>query len=269
MQRRFRRPALATAVALTALAAMSTGTEAASPLDGDAVVLTAADGAEVGQAVEQTFTMVLEMSAAGEEVTIALEFVAEAEIVAVAADGGYTVQQMITALSNPGNDPTGQTVVDQMQPMIGVAMLQEIAADGTPGEVEFIDDAPADAVAAFEELGTSISGSPLDFPDTPVAVGDTWSNDVVTETEGVELAVTYDYELVALDDETFTVSVSYATDMDQMGVTGTTSGEGTMIGVRGQPLLIDSTIVSTTEASGGGMTFDQRVDISLDAEPLS
>lgn len=264
MLRALRLPAAAATLTLVGLAG-TTVAHADSTSEGE--ILNPTEGAEVGQTAVQTITMDMEVSGDGQSLSMTIEMSADAEIIEVTEDGGYTMQQVITSIEQTAGDAAGQAGVDQMQPLVGVTMTQEIGADGTPGDVELAEGSPAEAAMLLEQFGTSISGSPLAFPEEAVAVGDDWENEVTTETGGVELTVVYHYELLELDDEAFTVAVEYSTDIDEAGATGTTSGEGTITGVRGQPLLIDSDIDTTTSVEGGGVELSQDINLTLDAEP--
>ncbi len=60
----------------------------------------------------------------------------------------------------------------------------------------------------------------------------------------------------------------YTTDVDQSGVTGTTSASGSITASRLNPLLIDGETVSVTELESDGMSPVQGLDVGLASEPL-
>lgn len=288
MLRRLRTPALTAALALTALAGWSgdaaagtkdtgttesteTGKDTGSDDDSsaDGAVLRATDGAEVGQAVTQELEMSMEMSAGGDAIEVELLMTVDVEIVAVDEDGGYRTETVINSIEHLGGDPEGEQIIDTLDPLIGIPMTMQIGADGQQGSVELADDAPPQARVLIEQFGASLSGPPIAFPDEPVAVGDEWSQEVDVSNAGVSLPIEMNFELVGLDDESYTIDIDYVSDIDQMGVTGELTATGTVTGSRTNPLLLDSEMSSDTEISGDGMTLSQRMDVVADAEPAA
>lgn len=283
MLRRLRLPALTTVLALTTLAACGGNEASAGPDDtddtdatddtgaaaGEAVLLGATDGAEVGQAVEQDLTMTMTMSGEGEEFEIVLGMTTQVEIVSVEDDGGYRTESVIISVEQRGGDSEAGQVVEQLEPITDVAMTVDVAADGQPGAVEFADDAPPEAQALMSQFGASITGPPISFPDEPVAVGDEWSEEVEISSSGMSLPLEMNYELVALDDESYTIEVDYGGDLDQSGVTGEISASGTITGSRSNPLLLDSEVESVSEVEGDGMSLSQRFDVVVESEPAA
>ena len=101
-----------------------------------------------------------------------------------------------------------------------------------------------------------------------MTVGDEWSGEITTGNAGMSVTLDVDYTLVALDDESYTVDFEYETDVDEAGVTGTTSASGTITTNRGNPLLVDGDTVSTTELDSGGMTLVQGLDLVMTSESI-
>lgn len=208
------------------------------------------------------------------EFELAVRLALETEIVAVDEDGGFDTEQVVTAIEEVSGNTAESTaestaVIEALRVLEGETLSVTIGPDGQPGPIELADDASPEVREMVEQFGSSFGAPPLSFPDEPIAVGDEWTDDLTVTNGGLEAVFDYTYRLTALDDETYTVEFVSEAEFDQAGATGETTITGSVTGVRGNPLLFDSSAESITEVSGSGLTSVQRMAIEVDAEPRS
>ena len=85
--------------------------------------------------------------------------------------------------------------------------------------------------ACVEQLSSTQSQAAVVFPAEPVGPGASWSADLVTVNEGVEVPVTYHYTLTAVSGGRYsidaTLDAEFEVDQGGVAVTGTMTGAGT------------------------------------------
>lgn len=231
---------------------------------------------ELGHTATQTGRFTTEMSGSmlgGQSITVDFEMAMTTEVVEVDEDGGGTLQ--ITFDSTEVLDaPTGADF-STLDDLVGVSYSQEFDADGELGDVELIDEgALTDAQReAFDEFGAQAQAASVAFPEEAVAVGATWSEETEIESEGIEIPMTFEYELVALDAETYTLEMTASSDFSDeiqgTDVDGDVLATGTVIGRRDNPLAISVTQnqAITMDADGEG-SLELLIDLTLEADGL-
>ena len=101
--------------------------------------------------------------------------------------------------------------------------------------------------------------------------GATWSADIVTENQGIEVPVTYHYTLTEVSDGRFTIQTTLDSDFDveQDGIVGTgnMSGSGTSSGAVDNPLDAAASFTMAldmvSDIDGEDMTMTFNVDIEV------
>ena len=172
--------------------------------------------------------------------------------------------------------PKGSTS-SAFEGIVGVRYRQSFGADGTAGEIELVneDELTPEQIAAFEQFGSSInSAAALAFPGEPVGEGAQWVSTTEIASQGIEVEVDYEYELVELDGSDYVLDITYEeeldTEIDQGGqtgeLTGTVNGTGSVRGSADNPLLTNTELNQgfdfSVEADG------QTVDVQMNIEVL-
>lgn len=237
---------------------------------------------EVGQRAAGTIdidtTVALDGGGTNEDVAIGVRLAYDAEIVEAEESGAYVSELTITDASIDGAD-SGEVDLD-VASLVGVTLRQRFAADGTGGDVELANEPELTEAqrTAFDAFAGELTASTVAYPAEPVGVGATWRTTVRVEREGFELPINYDYELVELEGDEYTIEVRYDQDIDDeieadgqsAAVSGTLSGGGTVNGSASNPLLTTSSLTQdldmTIDADGQSldMGMDIRVEIGVD-----
>ena len=107
------------------------------------------------------------------------------------------------------------------------------------------------------------------YPDEPIGPGATWSADIVTENQGIEVPVTYHYTLTEVRDGRFTIQTTLDSDFDveQDGIVGTGhQASGTSSGAE-NPLDAAASFTMAldmvSDIDGEDMTMTFNVDIEV------
>ncbi len=210
----------------------------------------------------------------GEDVTIGIVLGYDAEIVE-ADDAGYVSETTITD-AELVEAPEGVDL-STFEAIIGVQYRQTFGADGTAGEIELVneDELTAEQITAFEQFGSSInSAAALAFPAEPVGEGAQWISTTAIASQGIEVEVDYEYELLEVDGSNYVLDITYDEDLDteieqggQTGqLTGTVDGTGSVQGSADNPLLTTTELTQgfdfTVEADG------QTIDVQMNIEVL-
>ena len=155
--------------------------------------------ARVGQVAESTTALDMRAALGGAmstEVAVGMEIAMTSEVTEVAVDGGYVTLTTLHRV-DVTDLPAGADEADV--PCVGVTGLQieqRFDAAGNPVSTESVGKGlgPAET-ACVEQLSSTQSQSAVVFPNEPVGPGASWSAELVTVNEGVEVPVTYHYTL--------------------------------------------------------------------------
>ncbi len=155
--------------------------------------------------------------------------------------------------------------------MIGLTYSESYDAAGLAGSRELVNDEELsdDQRQAFEDMLEQSQSVAFEFPEAPVAVGATWTSDTTISSNGLEFPTTYHFELVALDDESFVIDVTYDspvdTDVDGMNITGRISGSGSITGAVDNPLELAYQIEqdANISAEDEGDSIDMQMTITF------
>lgn len=277
-----RRAAIGTVVSglgLVALAAGTAGATSSEPPPSGADAAAATDeiqfpiAYEVGQSATQTGRFATEMGGSmlgGESLTVDFELAMTTEVTEVDEDGSGVMR--ITFDSTEVVEAPSGADLSTLDDLVGVSYEQEFDADGALGDVELVDEDQLtdDQRDAFEEFGAQAQAATVTFPEEAVSVGATWSEDTEIESEGIEIPMTFEYELVALDAETYTLEMTASSDfsdeIDGVDVDGDVLATGTVVGRRDNPLAI-SVVQNqdiTMDADGQG-SLNLTIDLSLES----
>lgn len=278
-----RRAATGTVVCGLAVAAGGAGAAGAAssePPVGSGAAAAAADeiqfpiAYEVGQTTTQTGRFSTEMGGSllgGQSLTVDFEMALSSEVTEVDEDGGGVMQ--ITFDSTEVLEAPAGADLSTLDDLVGVTYTQEFDADGELGDIELVDeDELTDGQRdAFEEFGSQAQAASVTFPDEAVAVGATWSEETEIESEGIEIPMTFEYELVALDAEIYTLEMTATSDfsdeIDGTDVEGEVLATGTVVGRRDNPLamsVVQNQQISM-DADGQG-NLDLTIELSLEAD---
>jgi hypothetical protein len=153
--------------------------------------------------------------------------------------------------------------------------------DGTSDDTELVDEGSlTDAQReAYEQFGSQVESTAFDYPDEPIGVGATWTSVSTVQQQGFDLAVTYHYELTALEGDAYTIEISYDEDIDdtvssdgvQADVTGTLRGGGTTAGTIGNPLAVETSIEQNLEmdVEADGDSLAMSMDVTVAVAPVA
>ena len=234
---------------------------------------------EVGQSASMsaTFDASIDVSGGGIDETVAFAFRLDltATVAEVTDDGGSVVNSTIDG-AEWIEQPEG-IADDLIGDLVGLTYAETYDASGSPQSRELINDEglSAEERQAAEELITQSESVAFGFPAEPVAVGATWTSEATVNSNGVEIPATYQYELVRLDDESFTIEVTYDSPVDtEVGgadVSGRISGSGTITGATDNPLELAYEFVqdATISAQQDGQAIDMQMSITFDNEITS
>jgi Family of unknown function (DUF6263) len=238
--------------------------------------------AVVGQTAQTTLVLVMDLSvdAGGmsTEVGIGLEMAMTSEVTELTDDGGYVA---VTTLDNVEITDLPEGADESGVPCIGVAGVQleqtfDAAGNAVSAEAVGGDLGPAEA-ACVEQLTSTQSQATIVFPSEPIGPGASWSADLVTENQGIEIPVTYHYALTDVSDGRYTIEASLDSDfeVEQDGISGTgnMSGSGSTTGAVDNPLDVSTSfdvaldMVSSLEDGDMSMTVDMDIDVLSEVPP--
>jgi hypothetical protein len=134
------------------------------------------------------------------------------------------------------------------------------------------DELTEEQRAAAEEMFGSTETATFAFPGESVGVGARWTDEQSIPSGGIEAPVVYEYELVELTDETYTIEVTIDSEFDEevegADLAGAFTGGGTLSGERDNPLALSGTIELSgdfdIEADGESATMEMEVIVELD-----
>jgi len=236
--------------------------------------------AAVGQTGSSSATVGIVLSVDGsgvdQDVPVTLRLDYDAEVVEADA-GGYTVENTFTG-AEVLDGPDGADL-SAVEDLVGVRYRETFNPDGTSGDNELVDEGSlTDAQReAYEQFGSQVETASFDYPDEPVGVGATWTSVSTIAQQGFDLAVTYHYELTALEGDDYTIEISYDEDIDdtvtsdgvEADVTGTLQGGGTTVGRVGEPLAVDTSIEQhlDMDVDADGESISMTMDVTVAVAP--
>jgi hypothetical protein len=242
--------------------------------EGDSIVLPVPY--QVGQSASttNTFDTTIDLSGGGmdENVTLAFQLDLTSMVTAVDDDGGSVVDSTIEGLEWI-EQPDGFDV-GAAEDLVGVMYSETYDSSGAATSRELID---ADALTAeqrqaADEFLMQAESVAFGFPGGPVAPGATWTSDTSVNSSGVELPVTYHYELVSLDAGSYTIEVTYDsqvdTSVDGTDLAGEISGRGTITGAVDNPLALSFSFEQDVDISAGdgGQSLDMQMALAIESE---
>lgn len=191
---------------------------------------------QVGQQGRNEIGVLIGISVDGESVKVGFDATADAEITAVTPDGGYTAHTTIVEMklsdASEGVD-AGDFGLDSL---VGLQYDQDFSPSGAVENSNIVDleSMDADTAALAEEFVVSSQTVVISYPGEPVGVGAKWSSEVMVEGDGFSVPVTYEFEITDITDGRFSMTLTYAADIDEdvqgASVTGTLTGGGTVTG---------------------------------------
>ena len=275
---------LLVAAAMFAAAAAAPAAVSAGGEDGDVDVVLEDAGdqanaitlpapARVGQVAESTTALDMRAALGGAmstEVAVGMEIAMTSEVTEVAADGGYVALTTLHRV-DVTDLPDGADEADV--PCVGVTGLQieqRFDASGNAVSTEPVGELGPAETACVEQLSSTQSQAAVVFPSESVGPGASWSADLVTVNEGVEVPVTYHYTLTDVGDGRYSIDVTLDAEfeVDEGGVTasGTMTGSGTIAGASDNPLVTSSSFDIAMEMASDVEDFSMDLDISIDLQ---
>ena len=198
--------------------------------------------AEVGSQGAASADVDMTVTVDGREAPIHLRLDYEGAVVAADADG-FTMESTFTdaaVLDAPEGADSDE--LDSVSDIVGVTYRQRFDTDGGAGEAELVDGDQVTSAqrAAYESFGKELDSAAFSYPQEPVGEGAKWSSVATLRSQGLEVEVTYHYELTELDGKDYTVEIAYDQDIDTTlegaDVTGTITGGGTSGATIGDPM---------------------------------
>lgn len=182
-------------------------------------------------------------------VTVAIGY--KSEVVSLTDDGGAVVEsEYVSAETVEAPDGVDTGAIGDL---VGVRYRETYAADGSVVSTALVDEDSLSDVqrsAANDMIGQA-STSTITFPSGPVGVGATWSSDSTLRSQGIDIVVIDRYELVAVDDGIYTITVDYGAPIDDTlegdDVTGSISATGTIRGDLENPLAVTSALTQLVD----------------------
>jgi hypothetical protein len=229
--------------------------------------------ASVGDTGSGSATVNVDVTGFGEDVSLGVVMRYDAEIVE-ADDDGYVSETTITEAEVL--DAPADADLSTFEGIVGVTFNQSFSNDGRPGEIMLAneDELTDEQIEAFEQFGSSInSAAALAFPTEPVGVGARWTSTTSIESQGIEFAVDYQYELTEVNGSDYVLALTYDEDLDteveQGGqtaqLTGTITGTGSVDGST-EDLLSNSTeLVQDLDFTidAGSESLDVQVNVEV------
>ena len=232
--------------------------------------------AAVGQTGQSTIAMNMDLGLEGGGMSTAfgvgLEMSMTTEVTEVLADGGYVAHTTLDSVEVSDLPEDSEEAEFPCVGMTGIELEQSFDAAGNSTSMEPVGSGLGSAESTcIEQLSSTQSQATVVYPDEPIGPGATWSADIVTENQGIEVPVTYHYTLTEVRDGRFTIQTTLDSDFDveQDGIVGTgnMSGSGTSSGAVDNPL--DSAASFTmaldmvSDIDGEDMTMTFNVDIEV------
>jgi hypothetical protein len=197
-----------------------------------------------------------------------MEIAMTSEVTEVAADGGYVALTTLHRVEVT-DLPDGADQADV--PCVGVTGLQieqRFDASGNAVSTEPVGELGSAEAACVEQLSSTQSQAAVVFPSEPVGPGASWSADLVTVNEGVEVPVTYRYTLTDVSGGRYSIDATLDAqfEVEEGGVTasGTMTGSGTIAGAVDNPLVTSSSFDIAMEMASDVEDFSMNLDISID-----
>lgn len=284
----FRRVATGTAAAGLALVGLAAAPAAASsepPADGaDATAAPSTDeiqfpiAYEVGQSAVQRGTFTTEMGGSalgGRSISLAFSMDMSSTVTEVDDDGGGVME--ITFDGVELIDAPAGAELDTIEHLVGLTYIQEFEADGELGDLELVDEdeLTPEQLAAADQFGSQVQSAAVVYPEEAVTVGSSWTDETEIEAEGVTVPITFEYELVALDAETYTLEMTaestFSDRLQGTDVDGEILASGTVVGSRTNALAVSVEMAQdmSMEAEGQGtITLDLGVLLETDGIEL-
>lgn len=274
------RLALASALVGASVASLTGSVAASGNDDPDAVVESVGDPASaidippaavVGGTATTTTTIDVAIGPAGSDVRFQVLLTASIEIDDVASDGGYTATGTfadVTLTSAGAPASAGDFAL-----LAGTAYRQTFGADGAMLDAELIDPETSASAQrrAFESVIENLQGARTVYPSEPVGVGARWRVEQRVSGDSFPVTAVYHYELTAIEDGRYSISVSYSetfeTVVEGVAAAGTVSGLGSINGSVDDPLDVSYTLGQSTTTSAGGNTFDVAVTVTIESVP--
>lgn len=208
---------------------------------------------------------VIQTTVDGGEVT--LQLATSSYVANVAADGSYTARSTINAVAVTNAPASADVASWGLDDLEGSTFDRAYAASGAPLT------APSRSVSAQSLILDSVSMVSLGFPETPVAVGDSWTAAGRISSHGMTFDITYQCRLATVTDGAYSVDVSYtegfSAAVDGATTEGTISGTGTLSGSLANPLLLwgglNQTIDGVRTDGNSATTLRQDTSIQLQA----
>jgi hypothetical protein len=229
--------------------------------------------AEVGQVADSTTALDLRVALGGAmsmEVAFGMEIAMTSEVTEVAADGGYVAVTTLHGV-DVADMPDGADEADV--PCVGVTGLQleqRFDSSGNAVSTEPVGELGLAETLCVEQLSSTQSQAAVVFPGEPVGPGASWSADLVTVNEGIEVPVTYHYTLTDVSDGRYSIDATLAAEfeVDEGGVTaaGTMTGSGTLTGAIDNPLVTSTSFDIAMEMASDAEDFSMDFDISIDVQ---
>lgn len=276
--------AVAVLAGATVLAGCSGGDDEATVVPGTVVVDDTGSGETytlpaayaVGQTamIEGEFTSSVAVSGpTSDEYSITVNVEYRSEVVELTDDGGAVVESEYLSAGVVASDDGVDTAA--FEDLVGIRYRETYAADGSVTATELVDeDSLSDAQqSAAEDLIGQASTSTITFPAEPVGVGATWTSDSTLRSQGVDVVVVDHYELVAVDDGIYTISMDYGAPIDDSlggeDVTGSITASGTIRGDLDNPLAVTARLQQVVEMSVEDEgTLEMTVGVSTRADGI-
>jgi len=201
----------------------------------------------------------------------AVRLVSSVGIDDVAPDGGYAATSAFDqVLFTSGADRIDPAAFDVL---MGMTFRQTFAGNGRLTAVEPVGPvAPTnEQLLAFSAVTGNLQGSQAIYPDDAVGVGARWTVEQAVSGESFPVAADYHYELTAIEDGRYTVSVSYTSEFDTVvdgvATAGTVSGLGSINGAVDDPLDVSYRLGQTTDGVVGANAIHVEVTVAVVSTP--
>ena len=239
----------------------------------NAIVLPAA--ARVGQTTQSTMTFDVDMSMSMGEQTegarVGLSMTLTSQITEVLPEGGYVA---LASLDNVEVTEMPEGADTSTVPCLGVSGVQfeqTIDAAGNTTSLEPVDTGlDAVALACVEQFSSTQSQAAVVFPAEPIGPGASWTADVVVQNQGMEMPVTYHYNLTDVNNGRYRITATLESEFDvsQDGVaaTGTVGGSGNLSGAVDNPMDVSTSfkMAIDMDSSIGSDDFSMSMDMIIE-----
>jgi hypothetical protein len=210
--------------------------------------------AAVGQSVVMGLTVDASSAGAAGQGTLAVRLSLSRRVAAVNdATGTFTTQSYVASLE-VAEAPAGYDVAP-LDSLAGASISQAFASTGAPLTAPRVEDAASDAqVVGSQQLAGWLAITSIAFPQTPVAVGESWtSGGTAPIGGGMSVPVVYQCRLAAVEAGQYTVEISYAATFSVSGTAlgqldGGISGQATLVGMLDNPLVLSGRVDQVMDA---------------------